>query len=312
MAPRDPWYKRYGLIILGTLLVFSLGALVNTENQADSASYQLVAQPVNEPTDSAAQDQLNSETVNQDRLHKIAESRQNQTVDTTQLESQINTIINSNPDIIFGISIKDLNTGTTYNYGDEQAMTAASVAKLITATYYLHEVEAGNKKLETMMANGYSAQECIEQMIVVSDNNCWHDLNDYLGYQNMQNYAHSIGLTSYYYPDNLVSAPDITKLDADLYDRKLVNEAHSELLLSYMERANYRDLVIPAVPETDTVYHKAGEYAGHLHDATIITNGNKTIVLTIFTQSTYSYSKSRVASLMQQITIPALETFGLN
>ena len=79
-----------------------------------------------------------------------------------------------------------------------------------------------------------------------------------------------------------------------------------------MERANYRDLIIPTVPETDTVYHKAGEYNGYLHDAAIITNSNNAIVLTIFTKSTQTYSKSRIATLMQQITTPVLETFSLN
>lgn len=152
----------------------------------------------------------------------------------------------------------------------------------------------------------------MEQMIVVSDNDAWHYLNDDLGYSQLQAYAESIGLSSYYYGDNVISAADEAKLLADMYGRKLINEEHTQLLLSYMERANYRDLVIPVVPEYDTVYHKAGEYAGNLHDATIITNSDQTVVLTIYTYSTYSYSKSRIAGLMQDIATPVLETFQLN
>lgn len=49
-----------------------------------------------------------------------------------------------------------------------------------------------------------------------------------------------------------------------------------------------------------------------LNDTAIITNGDKTIVLTIFTDSHQAYNKTRIAGLMQQITTPALATFGLN
>ncbi len=309
MAEQKAWYKKPGfwvglLFLLATVLFASYDQANAETDYSTTQNYT--------PTDSALQDSLPQEQVNTERLKKITDSRQSQLVDDTQLASQINAIISANMDVIFGVSIQDLKTGTTYSYGSSEAFTAASVTKVLTAVDYLKEVELGHKSLDDIMPDGTTAQYSMEQMIVVSDNDAWHYLNDDLGYSQLQAYAESIGLSSYYYGDNVIASLDVTKLLNGLYLRQYINEEHTQLLLSYMERANYRDLVIPAVPETDTVYHKAGEYAGNLHDATIITNSDHTIVLTIMTYSTYSYSKSRIASIMQQITTPVLQTFQLD
>lgn len=309
MAEHRAWYKKpafwAGFFVLLAIVFFA-------SFKNSNADISAVGTQSHTSTDSAAQDSLPSDQVNGERLRKLAESSKDQPVDDTQLASQINSIINANMDVIFGVSIQDLATGAVYNYGSSSAFTAASVTKVLTATDYLKEVELGHKSLSDVMPDGTTAQYSMEQMIVVSDNDAWHYLNDDLGYTQLQSYAESIGLSSYYYGDNVISASDVTKLLNGLYLRQLINEEHTQLLLSYMVRANYRDLVIPAVPQYDTVYHKAGEYAGNLHDATIITNSTDTIVMTIFTQSLYSYNKSRISSLMQQITTPTLQTFQLN
>ncbi len=325
MPGHKPWYKKSGFILSLILVVVLVLVLLRINNKNQTNSQATIQQhsataeaqisqsaPYAEPTDSSANDQQDESKVNFARLKAFIKKIQSQPVNTTSLDSQINQIISANKDITFGVSISYLNTGQLHNYGSSQAMTAASVTKVLTAVDYYKQVELGHKSLDTIMPNGKTAQYNIEQMIVVSENTAWHLLNEALTYEQLQQYAHSIGLTSYSYVDNTISAIDETKLLTDMYQRKLINEAHAEQLLAYMERANYRDLVIPAVPATDTIYHKAGEYSGYLHDATIITNVDNTIVLTIFTKSTGSYSKSRVASLMQQITTPTLETFHLN
>jgi beta-lactamase class A len=314
MKTRDPWYKKplfIGLLIL--LFAILIAGLRDSEIKAQQASAETAPTTfmMEQPSDSAQQDALGTSSVNGERLRQRINANSNAPVDTTNLDSQINNIINSNSDIVFGVSIIDLNTGSAHNYGNLEPMTAASVTKVLTATDYYKEVELGHKSLSTVMVDGNTAEYDIEQMIVVSDNNAWHVLNDALTYPQMQAYAESIGLTSYNYADNTISSSDTAKLLAGVYMRRLINEAHTESLLSYMERANYRDLVLPAVPEHDTAYHKAGELYGNLNDAVIITNSTESIVLSIYTHS-YYYDKARVSALMQEITTPTLTTFSLN
>jgi beta-lactamase class A len=294
------------LILAAIIFLTTVWELSHTSSNAQSA--QAAATVANDETQQ--KDSLSENSVNRTRLRLLLH-KGGAPIDTAALDSQINTIISQNTDVVFGVSIEDLNTGSVHNYGNGGAMTAASVTKVLTAVAYLKQVELGNRSLNTVMSNGYTAQQNMEQMIVVSDNDAWHILNDNLGYSQLQDYAHSIGLASYSSSSNSISAADTTKLLGDLYGRTLINESNTQLLLSYMERANYRDLIIPAVPEYDTVYHKAGEYLVNLNDAAIITNGDKTIAISIFTKSTGNYNKSRVAGLMQQMTTPALETFGL-
>ncbi|HVO86213.1 MAG TPA: serine hydrolase [Candidatus Binatia bacterium] len=317
MPEPEPWYKRhhlvlFGLIILGVVVVLAIGnsgdaSRLLTPDETTSVSDA----PKNNPAD-APKDSLGADSVDSGKLRELVQKNSQAPIDTTSLDSQINSIMSSNGDITFGISIKDLNTGTIYNYGNQAPMTAASVAKVLTAVDYLKQVELGNKSLSTVMVDGNTAQYDMEQMIVVSDNDAWHVLNEDLGYPQMQDYAVSIGINSYDYVNNTLSAGDTTNLLGDLYGRKLINESNTQLLLSYMERANYRDLIIPAVPTTDTVYHKAGEYLSSLNDAAIITNSTNAIVISIYTESLASYDKGRVSSLMQQITTPTLQTFHLN
>jgi len=316
--------SRIGIAVGILLLLVLLGLVAENRHQQQTKAASQTAAAQKQTTTKARpyilandetqqKDELSAEKVNTARLRTRIEARQQaQPVDTAELDSQINAILSQNQDIKFGVSIIDVSTGATHDYGNTAPMTAASVTKVLTATDYLKQVELGKKSLSTVMVDGHTAQYDMEQMIVVSDNNAWHVLNEDLGYQQMQDYAHSIGLDSYAYSDNTISSNDTTQLLHDLYTRKLINETNAELLLSYMERANYRDLIIPAVPEYDTVYHKAGEYLVNLNDAAIITNSEKAIVISIFTESLNGYSKSRVSKLMQQITTPVLATFGLN
>lgn len=294
-------------ILIG--LVFLLVIFIFWQNNRQTSA---ISEEAYATTDSSQQDSLGEDRVRFARLKSFIQANTNASVDTTSLDSQINTIIASNPDIVISVAIKDLRTGSVHNYGNQGAMTGASVTKVLTAVDYLKEVELGNKSLSTILENGYTAGYNIEQMIVVSDNDAWHALNNALTYSQMQSYAESIGLSSYYYIENLISASDVTKMLGDLYQRKLINEANTQTLLSYMERANFRHLIIPAIPEDDNVYHKAGWLHPHLNDSTIISNEEQAIALTIFTDSITSYDEARIASIMQSITSPTLETFGLN
>ena len=50
-----------------------------------------------------------------------------------------------------------------------------------------------------------------------------------------------------------------------------------------MQNTNREDLIVPNVPDNLTLYHKYGLLDGNLHDVAIITNGEKTLSLVIYT-----------------------------
>jgi beta-lactamase class A len=221
------------------------------------------------------------------------------------MSNTINGVINTNSNIVFDVAVIDLNTGQEKSYGQDQPMTAASVGKLITAADFLNEVESGKQSL-TEQIDGDSAQDELGQMIVVSNDTDWEDLNNLLTYPQLQSYAATIGITDYNSLNNTFTAQDTAHLLELLYDNKLLNSSDTQLLLGYMEQANYREYIVPAIPSEDTIYHKIGLYLDNVNDAAIVTHGNQAFALVIFTNGNGAYNWPARAQMMQQIAKAAL------
>jgi beta-lactamase class A len=222
------------------------------------------------------------------------------------MNDAINSVIQSNGGVDISVSLIDLSDNNQLiHYGDPSSFTAASTTKIITAADFLHQVELGQASLSQTI-NGASAQYEIQRMIVVSDDNAWNAFRVYLGYDQLQQYAANNGLSSYVAEPNTVTSSDMALLLQKLYEGQLLNSADTQLVLSYMQEANYRQYIVPAVPAGDTVYHKVGFYLDDLHDEAIITDGSKSFVIVIFTNTNTTSDYSYRAGIMQQITKAAL------
>ncbi len=226
----------------------------------------------------------------------------------TAMGNNINSIINQNTSMDISVSLIDLSNNQAEHYGDPTSYNAASTAKVITAVDFLQEVENGQQSLSETI-NGQTAQYDLQQMIVVSNDEAWEDLNNTLGYAQLQAYAQSIGTSNYQALANTDTSDDMALVLEKLYEGKLLNASDTQLLLSYMKEANYTQYIVPAVPATDTIYQKVGIYAGDLHDEAIIVDGNQAFVIAIFTYGPTTADFPARALVMQQITQDALATY---
>ncbi|HSD55674.1 MAG TPA: serine hydrolase, partial [Candidatus Saccharimonadales bacterium] len=173
---------------------------------------------------------------------KAAEVRQaaspTYTVDSAGLDT-IQEVINKYSNTLdISISLTDLQTNKTYHYGDTAAFTAASVGKLVTAAAFLHEVDKGSASL-TQDIGGATAQEEIRLMLVDSDNTAWHNIKAAVTTEAQQAYADSIGLATYSASENTMSTDDVALLLTKLASGKLFADQYTQLMLGYMEQANY-------------------------------------------------------------------------
>jgi beta-lactamase class A len=196
----------------------------------------------------------------------------------------VNAIISAHPEFDTGVAVQDLNSGKTYTYGENQPYIAASVSKVLTATLYLHEVEQDEASLSDQVGNA-TAQYQIQQLIENSDNDAWQALNDLLGHDELKAYADQIGLDNYDPDENTLTVDTIATLYGKLYKNELLNKSDTKLLLSYMKNANETEFISASVPDSVTVYHKAGWLDDRIHDAAIIDNGKHPYVLVIFTKA---------------------------
>jgi beta-lactamase class A len=225
------------------------------------------------------------------------------------MNSTIESVITQYPDMEIAVSMTDLKTGKTYNYGESNTKyIAASVSKLLTATLFLHDVQQGDYSLNTRI-NGNTAKYELQQMIVVSDNDAWQAFNDLLGHDVLDAWAKQAGLINYVADDNELTTQDVSTLLVNLFKGKLINKANTQLLLSYMKQADITNYIVSSVPNGINVYHKAGWLDDRVHDAAIIDDGKNPYTLVIFTKQQGNYDTNEGQQVFQDITKASLTTF---
>ncbi len=239
-----------------------------------------------------------------------------QTVSTKQVDAladlvdALNATIQASA-VSTSVSVIDIASGKQYDAGLDVDFRAASTTKVLTAAAFMHQVEQGNATLATQI-NGASAQTMLQSMLQQSNNAAWKAFNDYLGQENLEAYARSIGLSSFAVTDNTIRAHDQAKLLTKLYDNELTSTTHTQMILSFMQNTDNERLIPAALPTGATVYHKYGYLEGELHDSAIITYAGHTFVLVIYTnnqQATIDDYESR-RELIHLLTSDVLSEYG--
>jgi beta-lactamase class A len=226
---------------------------------------------------------------------------------SAHFSEEVTALISAHPELSMSV-VAAPHESRLVQLGALETFDAASTAKLLTATDYLHHVARGQATLNTVI-DGQTADYWLKIMIINSDDTAWTALNNYLGHDDLRAYAKSIGITDYAPETNSLSARDITNILQKLYDFKLLNSSNRALLLSFMSQANFREFTVAAVPASMKVYHKIGIDDDSVHDALIIANGSKSICLTIFTNGHGTYNWDERKTLMQTITRDAVAAY---
>lgn len=218
------------------------------------------------------------------------------------MSNKINNIIASHRQMQVAVSVVTLNDSAKHTYGVTNGFLAASTAKLISACVFLHQVEQGSRSLDDTI-NGKTADVQIKQMIELSDNTAWVNINTELTHPTMKQWADGIGLVGYDVEKNILTADDIALLLSKLYKGELLNKQHTQLLLSYMQDANETQYIVSGVPTGVKVYHKAGWLDDRINDAAIIDDGKMPYVLVIYSKANSgTYDTSVGQEMFKQIT----------
>jgi len=197
------------------------------------------------------------------------------------LPAEMQRIIGAHPDHRIGVAVLDTRDGQLQSYGDVAPYTAASTAKVLTAAAYYHLVETGDKSLDAPLG-AFNAAFQLKAMINTSSDDSWLLLMRDIGYPNLTAYAATLGIT--YDPEqNLVAPTDMARLLAQLTTGKLLNADHTAELLGYMQHTNDEDLVPAAVAPGITVHHKYGVVQGYVHDAALLSAGDRSYAVVIYT-----------------------------
>lgn len=198
----------------------------------------------------------------------------------------------------YGIAIQELNNNRRYaSYQADTQFVAASTYKLFVTYAVLHDIEQGRHSLSTPTSLGMNVRQCIDAMLIKSNNDCGYPVGDLVGWNNLNtlikeqgfsatnidNYDASGNTTS---ADKLSSAKDQIDFMSKLTEGKLLNKTHTELIISRMKQQVYRERIPAGIPDNIEVADKPGWLPGIQNDTAVIYGPKSTYVISIMSTGT--------------------------
>lgn len=199
--------------------------------------------------------------------------------------------------------IKNLSTGESLCYGENEVVSSASLIKIPIMGEVLRQVMEGSLSLdqriivnekdkvpfsilnELTAGNSYSLKDVITLMIIQSDNTATNILIDLAGMNNINKFIKNIGLNNTVLMrkmmdfnarkdgrDNYTTAMDMTNILERIYNKELVNKDFSILMLDILKRQLDNSMIRLFIPEETIIAHKTGGLDGIEHDTGIVLN----------------------------------------
>ncbi len=290
IAPRQQKKKHRGLFVLVCAAVLFTGG-------------RTVWSKIQTPSDTKSTANSTPKPVKKITAEPIATSTWN------DLNQTVTAVIDQNPGLDISVAVIDIGTNTKANYGIQDNFAGASTTKVLTAVTYLHESEEGRQSI-TKTIGSKTAKEHLRLMINQSNNESWVALNRKLTAPTLESFAKSLGLSSYKYKTNTITASDAALLLQKLYNGDVINETNKKLLLSFMQKTNNEDMIPQVVPTGSTFYHKYGQLEDRLHDSAIIEYKDRPIIIVVYTKggaSDGSNYKTRT-SLVRELSKTVIDT----
>jgi beta-lactamase class A len=202
-----------------------------------------------------------------------------------------------------GVFAKNLNTGRTIEFNQDEIFPTASTSKLVVAlaTYKYLYPQAGSAK-----ASQYDQQ--IELMMTVSDNNAFQELLNEMDTNNQdvltktvkdlklrKTQIHNKDAFQKYQYHSVTTPSEMGKVFEKIYTGKYLNKSKNGQLKDELANTIYND-EIPRYMQTP-VFHKVGELDEILCDVGVIQDGYDPILISFFTTTAdHTYSSNFIAS----------------
>jgi len=202
-----------------------------------------------------------------------------------------------------GVFAKNLNTGRTIEFNQDEIFPTASTSKLVVAlaTYKYLYPQAGSAK-----ASQYDQQ--IELMMTVSDNNAFDELLYEMDTNNQDVLAktvkdlklrktqiHNKDAFQKYQYHSVTTPYEMGKVFEKIYTGKYLNKSKNGQLKHELANTIFND-EIPRYMQTP-VFHKVGELDEVLCDVGVIQDGHDPILISFFTTAgDHTYSSNFIAS----------------
>lgn len=210
----------------------------------------------------------------------------------------------------YAFVFKNLNTGDIINFNENVVVPSASTIKLFIMVCALQKVKEGVLSLEQRIeidgkydiesvlekGNSYSLEELITYMIVKSDNIAANLLIDILGLEDINKYIKSLGINNTLLQrkmidhdsnkagkDNYTTAYDLTHFLELLYNKKVIDNDYSNMMIDIIKQQEKKYLMRYYMPEDIIVANKTGNLKGVKNDAGIVYTSKGDYIFTLLT-----------------------------
>ncbi len=223
-----------------------------------------------------------------------------------------------------GLVVLDITDKTYAAVEPDQVRTAASLYKLFVARELYDFKAKGKLSFDQTMTvtqtaanqddtnvNDYSVgssisiADCLQRMIVISDNTCGYLLGGLIGWNNANDTLHVRGYSQTSLgTDQLTSAGDVGLLLRRMAEGQMVDEASSRDLeaLLFQQQVNDR---LPALLPAGVIGHKTGNLGSLVHDAGLVRSQGKSYVIVVMSgpwgSTGTDAANSAIAGLSRQV-----------
>jgi beta-lactamase class A len=227
-----------------------------------------------------------------------AQTKRNYTRSSKGLQALLNYWDSSNAGT-WGIVLKTTSGDVSASLNPDRQFTSASVYKLYIAYATYTKTDNGELSMNALTANGNTVSDCLNLMIVRSDNACAGELGDMVGWGNSNGMLHDKGFTStsVAYGGQLTTARDTAEYLTQLQNGSLLSDFNRADLLNKMTHNIYR-YAIPAGSVGMPSANKLGALGAYNHDVAIVYHPKGTYILAVFS---YGSDHSRIRELARQI-----------
>lgn len=179
----------------------------------------------------------------------------------------------------FSVVVVDLSTGARAEHLADRQLPSASLYKLFVARELLQRIAAGTLSPDARAgdAKGRTVRQCIDDMIVVSDNDCGVAGLDIVGGGALDRRLHADGFES----TTLASPQRTSAEDVALFLTEARSDPSERQLYDLLRAQEVNDRLPQELPPGTPIAHKTGDIRHYAHDAGVITTPNGDVLLAV-------------------------------
>ncbi|MEA3306388.1 MAG: serine hydrolase [Elusimicrobiota bacterium] len=224
-----------------------------------------------------------------------------------------------------GVYFKDLHTGKVWEYKADKLFPSASLIKLPIMAAVFEKIKKGDLSFDTQIrltrrerrggsgtlkwareGTKLSVMELLYKMITESDNTATNMLSDYVGMNYLQRefsemdlvytniYPEGFNLTSGRVArENYTTAREMAGLIERIYNKELVDEQSSELMMDFLKHLKTRTRLRRGLPIGWELAHKTGLLRRSCHDVGIVFSPQGDYIIAVLTGNVPNYSSAK-------------------